>query len=114
VIWLLVLAALLAGPGLRAHCLVSCAVPAQPAASASCHDEPHRGAALEATHGCVTAATSAARLGSHAPVYTGGSTLAPTPGPTPRDTGVLDRLAPSRTATDTSPPIPSFFAPLRI
>jgi hypothetical protein len=57
----LVLAIFVAGPGLRAECLLKCAKAAKPVAQSSCHDEPaHADAdadqvAIGGLHGCADA-----------------------------------------------------------
>ena len=114
IIPLFVVAAILVGPGLRAHCLVSCAGP-DPVVSSSCHEEPDAGAALGAgTHTCLAAAISAARLGPRVATDPAGVTPTPTPGPIPLHTRLPERAAPPLPVADHSPPIASFLTPLRI
>lgn len=52
----LVLAMFLAGPGLRAECLLLCAKTDQAAVRSGCHDDPAdtRGPAMDAHHDCAT------------------------------------------------------------
>ena len=111
----LVLAGFLAGPGLRAHCFVSCADRLQPAApSGGCHDESATGAALAEAHTCATDALQVTPAAKRAGLETAaGLTLSPQPmsAPAPR----LPQLErPAVISIDTGPPGTSFLIPLRI
>lgn len=69
----LVLAMFLAGPGLRAECLLLCAETEQAAVRSGCHDDPAdaTGPAMDADHDCATNApalmTSIKRANPHSP-----------------------------------------------
>jgi hypothetical protein len=77
----LVLAIFMAGPGLRAECLLLCAKAGPPAARSSCHDEPADGAAIGAHHDCAAIAPAVITAIKRAGPESTASLLATSPQP---------------------------------
>ncbi len=110
----LVLAGFLAGPGLRAHCFVSCADTNAPVTATNCHEDPASGPALAAAHACARAAPAVGPSAKRAGLESPGMTL----GPGPLD-DALPFARPSAPGLHgaiaaASPPVKLFLTPLRI
>jgi hypothetical protein len=76
-----VLAIFVAGPGLRAECLLLCTKADQPAARSACHDEPADGAAIGTHHDCATIAPAVITVVKRATTDRTASLLASSPQP---------------------------------
>jgi len=109
-----ILAAFLAGPGVRAHCFLSCADVDRAAAPTSCHDDTADGPGLAPAHACAETALllvpAVKRAVGQAPIV--GAVLAPLFIALTRANPVGP--APAHPVHAASPPVAPFLIPLRI